>query len=66
MTERAGDEVTGDEHKPLPRQTQGRWQVHCSCGWKGPVVAMVGHGYKPWVEHFHEYVGPMSLEGMKR
>lgn len=58
--------VRADDHKPLPTQTQGRWKVHCSCGWKGPVVAMVGHGYKPWVEHFNTYVGPMSLEGMKR
>jgi hypothetical protein len=69
MTERrAAPDVTADEHKPVPRQTQGRWRIHCSCGWKGPTVALPGHGYGPWSEHFHavNYDGPFTLEAMAR
>lgn len=41
-------------HRPDPRQVSGRWRVDCSCGWRGPVVPLPGHGTAPWAEHFAE------------
>jgi hypothetical protein len=39
-------------HRPDPKQVSGRWRVDCSCGWRGPVVPLPGHGTAPWTEHF--------------
>lgn len=54
------DDATGQAHKPNPRQTQGRWRVDCSCGWKGPSVALPGQGHEPWAEHFRSV--PHTIE----
>lgn len=27
--------------------------MDCSCGWRGPVVALPGQGHEPWAEHFY-------------
>ena len=42
------------EHKPNPIRTQARCRVDCSCGWRGPLVSLPGHGYLPWERHFNE------------
>lgn len=42
------------QHRPDARQVSGRWRVDCSCGWRGPVVSLPGHGTASWTEHFAE------------
>ena len=39
-------------HKPDAHRQGPRWRVDCSCGWRGPLVSLPGHGYLPWERHF--------------
>ena len=41
-------------HRPEPLRAQSRCRVDCTCGWRGPLVAMFGEGVPPWMEHLKE------------
>ena len=43
-------------HKPEPKRVGSHVRVDCSCGWRGPVVALFGHGHAPWAEHYKTFI----------
>lgn len=51
----AGEEIVR-AHRPDPKRAGARCRVDCSCGWRGPSVAMFGEGQAPWSAHFEAAV----------